>query len=144
MAMHCTMMIKQILNFNKKAFDDSFKAIVVVGEHSEKMLHDFWEKSTLFPDQGKNVFGDLVDTYKKGLDDFKANVDSRFKLVEDYLLNAADQMESSLDKVVKQTAPAVSTDGQITKKAVATVKKAIPGKQVVKKEKIGRRKKTDK
>jgi len=142
--MHSMMMIKQILSFNKKAFDDSFKAVIVVGEHSEKMLRDFWEKSTLFPDQGKNVFGDWVDTYKKGLDDFKANVDSRFKLVEDYLLNAMDQMESSLDKVVKQTVPAASTDDQITKKGAVTVKKTVPDRPVVKKEKISRSKKIDK
>jgi hypothetical protein len=138
--MHSTMMIKQIMDFNKKAFDDSFNTVVAVQEHAEKMVHDFWEKSTFFPEERKRAFGDWVSTYKSGLDEFKANADSRFKLVEDYLLNAADQMESSLKAVVKQTEPVTPADAQMTKKVAADIKKAAARKPAVKKEKIGRKK----
>lgn len=87
--MNSAMMIEQILDFNKKAFDDSFNTMVAVQEHTEKIVLDCWRKSEYFPEQGKKVVGDWLQSYKDGLDEFKASVDSRFKLVEDYLQNAA-------------------------------------------------------
>lgn len=48
-------MIKQVLNFNKKAFDDSFNAVIAVQEHTEKMVRVFWEKSPYFPEEGKKL-----------------------------------------------------------------------------------------
>ena len=87
--MNSATMIEQILDFNKRAFDDSFNAMIAVQEHTEKIVFDFWRKSEYFPEEGKKVVGDWLQTYKNGLDEFKASVDSRFKLVEDYLQNAA-------------------------------------------------------
>jgi len=81
--------IEQILDFNKRAFDDNFNAMIAVQEHTEKIVFDFWRKSEYFPEEGKKVVGDWLQTYKNGLDEFKASVDSRFKLVEDYIQSAA-------------------------------------------------------
>lgn len=136
--MYSTTMIKQLLDFNKKAFDNSFKAIVAFQERSEKMASVFWEKSLFFPQEGKKVIGDWVNTYKNGLDEFKTNVDRRFKLVEDYLLTSTDQMESSFHTVVRQAKPDAPTDGRMAKKIA--VKKSVSRKPVVKKDKISRKK----
>ena len=136
--MYSTTMIKQLLDFNKKAFDNSFKAIVAFQERSEKMASVFWEKSLFFPQEGKKVIGDWVNTYKNGLDEFKTNVDRRFKLVEDYLLTSADQMESSFHTVVRQAKPDAPPDDRMTKKI--SVKKSVPRKPAVKKDKISRKK----
>jgi polyhydroxyalkanoate synthesis regulator phasin len=87
-AMNSATMIEQILDFNKRAFDDSFNAMIAVQEHTEKIVFDFWRRSEYFPEEGKKVVGDCLQTYKNGLDEFKVSVDSRFKLVEDYLQNA--------------------------------------------------------
>jgi len=88
-AMNSITMIEQILDFNKKAFDYSFNALIAVQEHTEKIVLDFWESSEYFPEEGKKVIGDCIQSYKNGLDEFKTSVDSRLKLVEDYLQNAA-------------------------------------------------------
>ena len=87
--MNSATMIEQILDFNKKAFDDSFNALIAVQEHTEKIVLDCWRKSEYFPEEGKKVVGDWLQSYKNGLDEFKTSVDSRFKLVDDYLQNAA-------------------------------------------------------
>lgn len=126
--MHST--IKQILDFNKKAFDDSFNAIVAVQEHAEKMARIFWEKSSFFPGEGKKVVGDWINAYKNGLNEYRANVDSRFKFVESYLLSAADQLEASFNTNVKPAGPDASVD----------VKKAAVRKPAAKKAKIGSKK----
>jgi len=48
-------MIRQILDFNKKAFDDSFNVVITVqGKYNEKMTRIFWEKSSLIPERQKN------------------------------------------------------------------------------------------
>lgn len=135
--MNSTMMIKQVLDFNKKAFDGSFNAMFAVQEHAQKMARVFWESSRFIPEEGKKVVGDWVNTYKNGLNEFKTNVDSRFKLAYDHLLNAADQMESSLNTLVKQTETPI--DNQIMKKVAADVKTTAHRKPAVKKEKIGRK-----
>lgn len=141
--MHSAVMIKQILDFNKNAFDNSFNAVVAVQEHAEKMARVFWEKSSFFPEEGKKVVGDWVTAYRNGLDEFRANVDSRFKLVENCLLNAADQMESSVNTVYQQTGPITTINDQITKEAASDRKKAAVSRKPAIKGKI-RRKRTDK
>lgn len=140
--MHSTM-IKQILDFNKKAFDDSFNAVITVQEHAEKMIRIFWEKSSVFPEESKKNVEDWVHAYRNGLDELRANADSRFKLVEDYLLNVAAQMESSFNAVVKPAGTDAPVDDQSAKKVAADLKAAAPRKPSVRKEKISR-KKTDK
>lgn len=132
-------MIKQILDFNKKAFDDSFKAVVAVQEHTEKMMRVFWEKSTFFPAESQKVVGDWVNAYKNGLDELKENVDSRFKLIEDYLLKDTGQMESSL-KVVEQKAVPVEAAPRIRKEVAVDLGKASSRKQAVIKEKVASKK----
>jgi hypothetical protein len=125
-------MIRQILDFNRKAFDDSFKAIVAVQEHTEKMMRVFWEKSTFIPVESQQVVGDWVDAYKNGLDELKTNVDNRFKLIEDYLLNVAGQMESSLKTSAPQTDP-VENVHQATKEVAIDLQKNASRSQTVKK-----------
>jgi polyhydroxyalkanoate synthesis regulator phasin len=133
-------MIKQILDFNKKAFDDSFNAVVTVQEHAEKMARIFFEKSSFFPEEGKKIVEDWVHTYRNGLDEFRTNVDSRFELVEKYLLCAADQMESSFNTIVKPAGQYAAADDQLTKKVAADLNAAAKRKPPVRKEKISRRK----
>ena len=87
--MNPTTMIEHILDFNKKAFDYGFNALITVQEHTEKIILDFWEYSEYFPEDGKKIFGDWFQSYKQGLDEFKTSVDCRLKFVEDYIQNAA-------------------------------------------------------
>jgi len=134
--MHSTLMIRQILEANKKVFEESLSAMVAFQEHAEKIMHIFWEKSAFFPAENKKVMDDWVDHYKNSLDDFKTNVDKRFKLMEDYLLNTADQVESSMHTVVEKTIP-VSQASEVTKRPTVMGKKeGISVKKTVKKNKV--------
>jgi hypothetical protein len=128
-------MIKQILDFNKKAFDNSFKAVVAIQEYTEEMMRVFWAKSTFFPADTQQVVGDWLTVYKNGLDELKKNVESRFKLIEDHLFNVAGQMESSLEAVVPKTEPAEPFQ-RMTKEIAADLKKPASRRQTVKKEKV--------
>ena len=80
--------LKQMIAFNKTAFDNSFNAMVMVQEQTERMVNTFLVQSTWLPDEGKTVISDWVKAYKKGREDFKKLVDQSYKRVEDFLASA--------------------------------------------------------
>ena len=75
---------KQMIVFNKTAFDNNFHAMNALQEQTERLVNKFWEKSPLFPEEGKKAISEWMTAYKKGSDDFKNIVDENFKKVEDF------------------------------------------------------------
>ncbi len=75
---------KQMVDFNKTAFDNSFEAMTVIQDQAEKMFTTAVEQTSFFPDEGKKLINEWIRTYKKGRDDFKAATDENFKKVEAY------------------------------------------------------------
>lgn len=75
---------KQMIQFNKAAFDNTFNAMAVLQEQTEKMVNSFMEQSAWMPAEGKKAVADWVKAYKRGRDDFKAAVDDNYKKVEEF------------------------------------------------------------
>jgi hypothetical protein len=75
---------KQMIQFNKTAFDNSFRAMTMVYEQNEKMLNTFLDQATWMPADGKKAVVDWMNSYKKGCDDFKKMVDDNYKKVEGF------------------------------------------------------------
>ena len=73
---------KQIVDFNKTAFDNSFNAMAVIQDQTEKMVNAMMEQTTFFPEEGKKAVKDWIETYKKGRGEFKASADENFKKVD--------------------------------------------------------------
>jgi uncharacterized coiled-coil DUF342 family protein len=80
---------KQMIDFNKATFDNTFSAMVLLQEQTEKMVSTFMEQATFLPAEGKKMLNDWVETYKKGRENFKKTVDESFAKVEDYFTEAA-------------------------------------------------------
>jgi len=76
---------KQIIQFNKTAFDNTFDALNVLQEQREKMMSMYLEQVPLMPAEGKKAIEDWLKAYKKGRDDFKSSVDENYKKVEEFL-----------------------------------------------------------
>jgi polyhydroxyalkanoate synthesis regulator phasin len=76
---------KQMIDFNKTAFDNTFNALNIVQEQTEKVANMLVEQTPLFPQEGKKAVNDWVKTYKKGMDDFKASVDEGYKKMYSFL-----------------------------------------------------------
>jgi len=70
--------------FNKTAFDNNFRAMQALHEQTERLVHKFWEKSPLFPEEGKKAISEWIKSYKKGRNDLKAAADENFKKVESF------------------------------------------------------------
>jgi len=75
---------KQMIQFNKTAFDNTFEAMAVMQEQTEKMMGMYLEQVPLIPAEGKKAINDWLKAYKKGRGDFKASVDENYKKVEDF------------------------------------------------------------
>ena len=80
---------KQMIQFNKSAFDNSFSAMSMVYEQNEKMVGTFLEQATWLPAEGKKAISDWMNAYKKGCDGFKKTVDDQYKKVEDFFSGSA-------------------------------------------------------
>jgi hypothetical protein len=79
---------KQMIDFNKASFDNTFNAMVLLQEQAEKMVNTFMEQATSLPGEGKKALNEWVETVKKGREDFKKVVDQGFGKVEDYFAEA--------------------------------------------------------
>jgi polyhydroxyalkanoate synthesis regulator phasin len=73
---------KQMIQFNKTAFDNSFNAMTMVYEQNEKMVNTFLSQATWLPEEGKKAIEDWVSAYRNGCDDFKKLVDDNYAKVE--------------------------------------------------------------
>ena len=81
-------MAKQMIDFNKATFDNTFDAMVLLQEQTEKMVSTFMEQATFLPEEGKKMLSEWVQTFKKGREEFKKAVDESFGKVEAYFAQA--------------------------------------------------------
>lgn len=85
---------RQMMEFNKTAFDNSFSAMSALQDQTEKLVLSFLNKAVWFPGEGKKAINDWVLSYKKGREDFKASADESYKKVADYF-DRAEKKETT-------------------------------------------------
>ena len=79
---------RQMIEFYKTTFDNTFNAMMILQEQTEKMVSLFLEQSPWFPKEGKEAVSEWVKTYKRGRDAYKTSVDESYKKVRDYFVSA--------------------------------------------------------
>jgi len=75
---------KQMIDFHKATFDNTFNAMSILQEQTERMVNMFLEQSPWVPEEGRKAIGDWVKAYKKGRTEFKTTVDDSFSKVDDF------------------------------------------------------------
>ncbi|MFH2058665.1 MAG: hypothetical protein ABIJ59_07180 [Pseudomonadota bacterium] len=76
--------IKQMIDFNKTAFDNTLSAMMIVQGQTEKMFTTMMDQNPSLPEEGKKAVQDWVNNYKKGSEDFKKMLDENFAKVEEF------------------------------------------------------------
>jgi len=84
MTMDPKQIAKQMIQFSKTAFDNTFNAMSVMQEQTEKMIGTYLEQAPMIPAEGKKAIADWMKSYKKGREEFKAAVEGNYKKVEDF------------------------------------------------------------
>lgn len=74
--------IKQMVQFNKNAFDQGFNAMDMLQKQNEKMTNSFLDQATWLPEEGKKSVNEWMQLYKKSCNDFKKTADQNYKDVE--------------------------------------------------------------
>ncbi|CAN2039429.1 Phasin domain-containing protein [Candidatus Magnetomoraceae bacterium gMMP-15] len=77
-------LFKQMLDFQKAGFDNSFNAMAKLQENGEKMVNMFINQAAWLPEDGKKSINDWIKAYKDGRDKFKDSVNSNFNKVQEY------------------------------------------------------------
>ena len=75
---------KQMIQFNKTAFDNSFKAMTMVYEQNEKMAESFLSQANWMPEEGRKAIKEWIASYRTGCDNLKTLVDDNYAKVESY------------------------------------------------------------
>jgi len=80
-------LLKQMIDFNRAAFNSTFNAMTMLQEQSERVAGTLLEQASWLPEEGKKAINDWAVSYKKGRDEFKKNVDKSYTKVEDFFAN---------------------------------------------------------
>jgi hypothetical protein len=76
---------KQMMNFNKGAFNNAYNAMIMVQDQTETLANSMLNQATWLPEEGKKALNDWVDAFKKGREAYKKTVDDAFAKVEEFL-----------------------------------------------------------
>jgi hypothetical protein len=82
-------MLKQMIDFNNAAFNNSFNIMVTLQEQMEKATNALIEQATWLPEEGKKAIRDWFGPCKEGRERFKAAIDENFKKVEEFFNTAS-------------------------------------------------------
>jgi len=93
-----TQIAKQMMEFNKTAFDNSFSAMSALQDQTEKLILSLLDKASWFPEEGKKAMNDWVISYKKGREDFKTAADDGYRKVVEYFAQADKQQTAQTGK----------------------------------------------
>ena len=84
MMMQQKQMLKQMIDFNKAAFDNALNNMAMLQGQMESIINTFVNQSTGMTEEGKKAAKEWAAIYKKGFEDFKRSVDDNFKKVDSF------------------------------------------------------------
>lgn len=80
--------VKQIMDFNKRTFDNVFNTLSSLQDETESMMERFMEKSNWITPEGKKIFNQMADSYRKGRGDLKTLADENYRKASEYFVRA--------------------------------------------------------
>jgi polyhydroxyalkanoate synthesis regulator phasin len=81
-------LFKQLVDFQKTTFDNSFNALATLQEQGEAMINSSLKQAEWLPEEGKKVVTDWLEAYKKARTEFKNTVDGNYKKVQEFFDSA--------------------------------------------------------
>jgi hypothetical protein len=75
-------MFKQMIDFNKTAYENAFKNMNILQEQMENVFDLYIDQAVGVSDEGKKAAKEWASMYKKGYEDFKKLVDDNLKKME--------------------------------------------------------------
>jgi hypothetical protein len=82
-------MAKQMVDFYKSTYDNSYNAMVMVQEQMERGVRTMLDQATWLPEEGRKVLDEWLKAYKQGREELKKTVEENYKKVEEFFVNAS-------------------------------------------------------
>ncbi|KJS31901.1 MAG: hypothetical protein VR64_10305 [Desulfatitalea sp. BRH_c12] len=77
-------MLKQMVEFNQAAFNNTFKAMEMMQDQFERVARSVMEQATWLPAEGRNAIENWVQAYKGGREKYKQYLDESYGQVEKF------------------------------------------------------------
>jgi predicted outer membrane protein len=78
-------MVKQMIQMNKLAFDNSYNTMTGTYEQNRLMLTAFLSQADTVPPEAKKAIENWLKSYKQGCEELKKMVDQGYQAVEQHL-----------------------------------------------------------
>ncbi len=85
--MNQNQLLKQMIDFNRTAFDNAFSTMTMLQEQAEKAANGCLDQATWLPKAGRTVANDWMKVCKNGRESFKSSMDEGFSKVEAFLVH---------------------------------------------------------
>jgi hypothetical protein len=93
---------KQMIDYNKAAFETYFNSILILQEQTTKALDDMLRQSSWIPAQTKSFINEWTGVYKKATVDFKESVDQNYLKIEKALISSVESFKPTDRKKAKR------------------------------------------
>jgi predicted outer membrane protein len=80
--------LKQMMEMNKLAFDNSYLMMMGTYEQNKLMLSNFIDQAAGLPADGKKAIEDWLQAYRKGCEELKKMADEGYRMVAKQLDSA--------------------------------------------------------
>ena len=77
--------LKQMIQMNRMAFNNSFNMLMSGFEQNKLMFDTYLAQTANLPTEGRKAIEDWMKSYKKGCDDFKRMIDASYDAVDEQL-----------------------------------------------------------
>jgi hypothetical protein len=77
-------LFKQIIDFQKTTFDNSFNALATLQEQGETIINASLNQAEWLPAEGKKAITEWLAAYKKARTEFKNTVDNNYTKVQEF------------------------------------------------------------
>ncbi len=75
--------MKQISDFNRAYFNNTYDMFVMAQDQAERITSAFLSQASWVPEEGKKLVTDWIKACQKGQEDIKQNIDTNLKKAED-------------------------------------------------------------
>jgi division protein CdvB (Snf7/Vps24/ESCRT-III family) len=79
---------KQMIDFQKATFNNTFNAMIMMQDQTERLFETALEQTPWLPEEGRRAIDEWTKAYKKGRSEFKGIVDENFVKLTDLFIAA--------------------------------------------------------
>ncbi len=95
------LMTRQVMDFNKFIFDNSFSSMAMMQDLSGKLMRIYMDQIPWVPEEGKRIIDEWMSAFRNGRDRFKLAVDENYMRAGECLRTSVNPAAAAMGQPVK-------------------------------------------